>query len=77
MLDRDFEHNDREVAMWYEENKKTVHNRVEAMKTEGVAAEVAQLLMSNKDGGLKGVQQVLSMLPVEEREVVLKFLAKP
>ncbi|KAL2367792.1 hypothetical protein RJZ57_007845 [Blastomyces gilchristii] len=74
MLDREFDFNDRKVALWYEENKKKVLEKVEEMKTEGVAIEVAQLLMGNKDGGLKGVQQVLSMLPVEEREAVLKYL---
>jgi acetyl-CoA carboxylase / biotin carboxylase 1 len=65
---------DREVAMWYEENRKTVHEKVEALKVEGVAFDVAALLRGNSKGGLKGVQQVLSMLPVEEREEALKFL---
>ncbi|KAJ5140445.1 Acetyl-CoA carboxylase [Penicillium atrosanguineum] len=74
MLDEELEHDDLKVATWYEENKKAVHNKVEAMRTEGVASEVAQLLIGNKEGGLRGVQQVLSMLPVEERENVLKFL---
>jgi acetyl-CoA carboxylase/biotin carboxylase 1 len=66
---------DREVAVWYEENRKTVHEKVEALKTEGVAFDVAALLRGNSKGGLKGVQQVLSMLPVEEREEALKFLS--
>ncbi|TVY46680.1 Acetyl-CoA carboxylase [Lachnellula occidentalis] len=66
---------DREVAMWYEENRKVVHEKVEALKTEGVAFDVAALLRGNSKGGLKGVQQVLSMLPVAEREEALKFLS--
>ena len=66
---------DREVAMWYEENRKVVHEKVEALKTEGVAFDVAALLRGNSKGGLKGVQQVLSMLPAEEREAALKFLS--
>lgn len=74
-LDQEFERNDRKVALWYEENKKTVYAKVEGLRTDGIAVEVAQLLMSNKDGGLRGVQQVLSMLPVEERESVLQYLA--
>ncbi|KAJ5896848.1 Acetyl-CoA carboxylase [Penicillium subrubescens] len=69
------EHDDRKVAMWYEENKKAVQAKVESMHTDGVASEVASLLIGNKEGGLRGVQQVLSMLPVEERETVLKYLA--
>ncbi|OGE52934.1 hypothetical protein PENARI_c009G08235 [Penicillium arizonense] len=74
LLDDELEHNDQKVATWYEENKKLVQNKVEALRTEGVASEVAQLLIGNKEGGLRGVQQVLSMLPVEERENVLKYL---
>ncbi len=71
-----FSHADREVAMWYEENRKTVHEKVELLKTEGVAFDVASLLRGNSKGGLKGVQQVLSMLPAEEREEALRFLSQ-
>ena len=61
--------------MWYEENRKTVHEKVEALKTESVAFDIATMLRSNSKGGLKGVQQVLSMLPAAEREEALKFLS--
>ncbi|CAG7995278.1 unnamed protein product [Penicillium salamii] len=74
LLDEELEHNDQKVSAWYEENKKFVQTKIDALRTEGVASEVAQLLIGNKDGGLRGVQQVLSMLPVEEREEVLKYL---
>lgn len=77
LLEEEFNHNDRKVASWYEENKKNISAKIEQLKTETVSFDVAQLLMSNKEGGLKGVQQVLSMLPVEERESVLKYLASP
>ena len=70
----DFDNNDRAVAMWYEENKKTVHTKVEGLRSEGVAFDIAALLRSNKEGGLKGIKQVLGMLPVEEREETLKYL---
>lgn len=73
----DFEHNDRAVACWYEENKKTVNMKVAALQSEGIASDVASLMRSNKDGGLAGVKQVLSMLPVEEREEVLRHLSTP
>jgi acetyl-CoA carboxylase/biotin carboxylase 1 len=76
-LDEELEHDDRKVAMWYEENRKAIQMKIEALKTDSVATEIAQLLISNKEGGLKGVQQVLSMLPVEEREAVLKYLGSP
>jgi acetyl-CoA carboxylase/biotin carboxylase 1 len=67
---------DRDVATWYEENRKLVHEKIEAMKTEGVAFDVAALLRTNGKGGLKGVQQVLSMLPAAEREEALRFLSQ-
>ena len=65
------------MAVWYEENKKEVHAKMEVLRNEGVAYDVASLLRGNKDGGLKGVKQVLGMLPVEEREAVLKYLGGP
>ncbi|EMC93743.1 hypothetical protein BAUCODRAFT_36199 [Baudoinia panamericana UAMH 10762] len=67
---------DMNVAMWYEENRKTIHDKIENMKTDAVAYDVASLMRSNKSGGLKGVAQVLSMLPVAEKEEVLKWLSK-
>ena len=70
-----FDREDRAVALWYEENRKEIHSKVEQLKQDGVAHDVASLLRSNKDGGLKGVAQVLSMLPVAEKESVMKFLA--
>ncbi|KAI9670036.1 MAG: acetyl-coenzyme-A carboxylase [Caeruleum heppii] len=70
-----FDRDDRAVAMWYEENRKEVHAKVEGLKQDGVAADVATLLRGNKEGGLKGVAQVLGMLPVKEKEEVLKFLS--
>ena len=70
----EFETDDRAIATWYEENKKSVHAKVEAMRVDGVAFDVAALLRGNKDGGLKGVKQVLEMLPVAEREEVMKYL---
>ena len=70
-----FDKDDRAVAMWYEENRKEVHAKVEQLKQEGVAHDVAALLRSNKEGGLKGVAQVLSMLPLSEKESVMKFLS--
>ncbi|KAH8696039.1 putative acetyl-CoA carboxylase [Talaromyces proteolyticus] len=77
LLNDEFEHNDRKVASWYEENQKNIHAKIGQLKTDTVSSDVAQLLMSNKEGGLKGVQQVLSMLPTEERESVLKYLGSP
>jgi acetyl-CoA carboxylase/biotin carboxylase 1 len=51
-----------------------VDEKVESLKTEGVAYDVASLLRVDSKGGLKGVQHVLSMLPAREREEALQFL---
>lgn len=67
---------DREVALWYEENRKQVHDKVEAMKGESTAGEIARLLREGGKGGLRGVKLVLGMLPASEREEALKFLSQ-
>ena len=71
-----FDKDDMSAALWYEENRKTIHDKIDNLKTEAIAYDVASLMRSNKNGGLKGVAQVLSMLPVEEKEEVLKWLGK-
>jgi acetyl-CoA carboxylase/biotin carboxylase 1 len=74
LTDAQWEKDDRAVAAWYEDTRKDIQAKIDALRTQAVAADVAALLRSNKDGGLKGVKQVLAMLPVEEREGVLGFL---
>lgn len=71
-----FETDDMSVAVWYEENRKETSVKIESLRREGVAADVAALLRRDKEGGLKGVAQVLSMLPVAEREEVIKLLQR-
>lgn len=71
-----FGNDDMSVAVWYEENRKQIHEKIEGMRSEAVAYDVAALMRGNKQGGLKGVAQVLSMLPVEEKEEVLKWLSR-
>ncbi len=70
-----FDRDDRVVAMWYEDNRKEIYSKVELLRQDGVAQDVAALIRGNKEGGLKGVAQVLSMLPLAEKESVLKFLS--
>jgi acetyl-CoA carboxylase/biotin carboxylase 1 len=71
-----FETDDMTVAVWYEENRKETAARIEGLRREGVANDVAALIRKDKDGGLKGVAQVLSMLPLAEREEIIKKLMK-
>ena len=71
-----FDTDDMSVAMWYEENRKTIHEKIESIKVEAIAYDIGNLMRSNKAGGLKGVADVLSMLPIAEKEDILKWLAK-
>lgn len=71
-----FEHDDMSVATWYEENRKNVHDRVEALKREGIAMEVASLVRKDREAGLRGIANMLSTLPTAEKEEVLKMLSK-
>lgn len=70
----DFGHNDRLVAMWYEENRKTIHEKLEIMKSDAISTEVANLLHGHKGAVFKGIREMLRTLPLEEKEQALKFL---
>jgi acetyl-CoA carboxylase / biotin carboxylase 1 len=74
MLDVEFDKDDRKVAEWYEAHRKDIYVKVDAVKSEGVSQKVVDLLMANKDGGLKGVKEVLSLVPTSERESLVKYL---
>ena len=74
MLDAEFDKDDRKVAEWYESHRKEVYAKIDAFKTDAVSKKVAELLMANKDGGLKGVREVLSLVPTGEREQLVRYL---
>lgn len=71
-----YDEDDMSVATWLEENKKEITDRVDAATSEAVAFGVAELLHKDKDAGLKGVAQMLNMLPAQEREEALRYLSK-
>ena len=74
LLDVEFEKDDRKVAEWYESHRKDMNAKIDAVKSEAISKKVAELLMGNKDGGLKGVREVLSLVPTGEREGLVKYL---
>jgi len=74
MLDVEFDKDDRKVAEWYESHRKEVYAKIDAVKSDAVSRKVAELLMSNKEGGLKGVKEVLSLVPTSERDQLVKYL---
>lgn len=71
-----FDTDDMAVAVWYEENKKQVHDRVERLKSNGVAREVANLMHMDREGGVRGVATLLSTLPTAEKEELIRMLGK-
>jgi acetyl-CoA carboxylase / biotin carboxylase 1 len=74
LLDVEFDKDDRKVAEWYESHRKEVYAKIDAVKTDAISKRVAELLMGNKEGGLKGVREVLSLVPTAEREQLVKYL---
>lgn len=68
-----FDTADREVALWYEENRATVNEKVAAMKTEATRAHIAELLVDKT--AFEGVRAALSNLPIAEREALIKQLS--
>lgn len=68
-----FETADREVALWYEENRAVVNEKVAAMKTEATRSHIAELLVDKT--AFEGVRAALSNLPIAEREALIKQLS--
>lgn len=77
-----FDKSDREVAVWYEENRKFVTDKVEALKADAIAAEMRDLIRvghaagneHSEFGAWKGVREMLRVMPVDEREKIFKYL---
>jgi len=76
-----FDKSDKEVAVWYEENRKLVTEKVEHLKAEAIAAEMKDLIRagsSSKDAAdnaaWKGIREMLRVMPVDEREKMLSYL---
>ncbi len=71
-----WENDDMSAATWYEENKKSIADCVEKLKSEGIAKEIASLMRQDKEGGLKGVMTMLSTLETADKQEVLKMLSR-
>lgn len=70
----DFSRDDKEVVTWYEENAKTISSKVEQMKADAVAEQMAELLTNDKAAALKGLKELLHTIPVGEREEIMTYL---
>lgn len=71
-----WENDDMSTATWYEENRTVVSEKVEQLKSDGIAKEITALMRKDREGGLKGVMNLLSTLPTAEKEEVLKLLGR-
>ncbi|GAB1319942.1 acetyl-coenzyme-A carboxylase [Madurella fahalii] len=75
-----FQKNDRDVATWYEENRKLIQDKVESLRAEALTAQMQDIIRAGNGSstepgaGWKGVREVLRVMPVEEREKLLQFL---
>lgn len=74
LLDKEFDRDDKKVAEWYESHRKDIYAKIDAVKSDAVSKKVAELLMANKEGGLKGVREVLSLVPTSERDNLVRYL---
>lgn len=74
MLDVEFDKDDKKIAEWYESHRKDIYAKIDAVKSDAISKKVAELLMANKEGGLKGVREVLSLVPTNERENLVRYL---
>ncbi|OHW90182.1 acetyl-carboxylase [Colletotrichum incanum] len=69
-----FETADREVSEWYEANRKSITDRIEAVKADNLATELSSVLRANKNAAMRGVRDVIRTMPPEERDQILKYL---
>jgi acetyl-CoA carboxylase / biotin carboxylase 1 len=69
----EFDTKDREVAVWYEEHRQQVNDKVAALKVETTQAHIAELLVDKT--AFEGVRAALSNLPIAEKEALLKQLS--
>jgi acetyl-CoA carboxylase/biotin carboxylase 1 len=70
----DFDRNDRAVSTWYDQNASTISSKIENIKAKAVSSQMAELVRGDKSSALKGLKDMLHMMPVGEREEIMKYL---
>ncbi|KAK7740495.1 acetyl-coenzyme-A carboxylase [Cytospora paraplurivora] len=68
-----FDTKDREVALWYEEHRQSVNEKVASLKADAARQHITELLLDKN--AFEGVRAALSTLPIEEKEALLKHLS--
>jgi len=51
-----------------------VQAKMDGLKSEATAFDIANLLSANREGGMRGLKQFLETMPIQEREEVFKYL---
>ncbi|KAG7708330.1 hypothetical protein KL914_002056 [Ogataea haglerorum] len=65
---------DRAVATWTEDNHKLLENNLKKLKGDAVKQTLARLFRTDMKHTAEGLSEILSLLPAEDREAILKEL---
>ncbi|ODV86304.1 hypothetical protein CANARDRAFT_6793 [[Candida] arabinofermentans NRRL YB-2248] len=66
--------NDQEVALWIEDNHKTLESSLKKLKGDAVKQTLAKLFKTDIKHTTQGLAEILSLLPAEDKEEILKSL---
>ncbi|GAV27655.1 acetyl-CoA carboxylase [Pichia membranifaciens] len=66
--------NDKDVALWIEENHKTLDSQLKKLKGDSVKQTLAKLFKSDIKNTRQGLAEIMSVLPADEKEQILKLL---
>lgn len=65
---------DKDVALWIEENHKTLDSQLKKLKGDAVKQTLAKLFKNDIKNTTKGLAEIMTLLPAEEKEQLLKLL---
>lgn len=65
---------DKQVAVWIEENYQLLDEKLRALKLEAFAQKLATNIRNDHDNAISGLSEVLKMLNNEDKEKILKSL---
>lgn len=66
--------NDREVALWIEENHKNLESQIKKLKGDAVKQKLARLFKIDPKHTAEGLAEIMSLLPAKQKEKILKGL---
>lgn len=65
---------DRDVALWIEENHKSLESHIKKLKADAVKQTLARLFKTDLKHTASGLAEILSLLPADEKQKILKEL---